>query len=267
MSSDPDVRQSLGYIRDVTRRLRNALVDLPPDAWDSPTNCPPWTVRQLVAHVISSGESFQLSVERGVAGQTEPPPPAERARRMDELTAAPPEERIGALDRVTAAIEGLYGRLDARQLEAICYHRRGNRSARWYVHHRLGEVAFHTWDLERSLGRDARFDEEIAGFLLPTLIESNLPRIYPSGAGGEGRFRLAVEGEPAASWLLAASSERLDVSRGDGAADVTITASPAALALLVYGRADLADLAREGRARVEGDQALAARFHTIFATP
>jgi uncharacterized protein (TIGR03083 family) len=267
MSSDPDVRRSLGYIRDVTRRLRDELAGLPPEAWDGPTNCPPWSVRQLVAHVISSGEGFRLSVERGVAGLPEPPRPEERERRMDELSAATAEERIEALDRVTDAIEDLYGRLDARQLEAICYHRRGNRSAHWYVRHRLGEVAFHTWDLQHSLDRDARFDEEIATFLLPTLIESNLPRIYPSGPGGVGRFRLTVEGEPAASWLLTASPERLDVARGDGAADVTITASPAALALLVYGRAGLADLERDGRVRVEGDRALAARFHAIFATP
>src|SRR6266545_3197028 len=238
MAAHPDVDQSRRYIRAITRRMREDLASLSAQAWDGPTNCSPWSVRQLAAHVATSGESFRLSVERGVAG-------------------SPPEEILARLDEVTAAIEQLYERLSADELEAICWHRRGNRSARWYVKHRLAEVAFHYWDLERSLGRVAALDEDVASFLLPTLLESNAPRIYPTGPRGEGRYRLAVEGNPAASWLLAASPERLEVARGSGEADVTITASPAVLALLVYGRADLPDEERHGRAQIEGDRARA----------
>lgn len=268
MIDDAEVHQSLRHIRDVTDRLREDLVRLAPEDWDAPTNCPPWPVRRLVAHVVSSGEFFRLSIERGVAGVTEPAVSEdERARRLDELSDAVPEERITALDRVTDAIEELYGRLNREQLEAICWHRRGNRSARWYAQHRLAEVAFHEWDLKRSLGRVATLDEGMAAFLLPMLLESNLPRSYAAGSGGEGRFRLVVQGALAASWLLTAIPGELDVTRGDADADLTITASAATLALLVYGRAELAELERQGRARVEGDRVLADRFHTIFPGP
>jgi len=268
MAAHPDVDQSLRYIRAITRRMRDDLASLPAQAWDGPTNCLPWSVRQLAAHVATSGESFRLSVERGVAGQTEAGvSEEERARRIAEVAESPPEEILARLDEVTAAIERLYERLSADELEAICWHRRGNRSARWYVKHRLAEVAFHYWDLERSLGRVAALDEDVASFLLPTLLESNAPRIYPTGPRGEGRYRLAVEGNPAASWLLAASPERLEVARGSGEADVTITASPAVLALLVYGRADLPDEERHGRAQIEGDRARADRIHTILPGP
>lgn len=266
-SGDP-VDQSLRYVRAISERLRDDLVVLPPAGWDAPTNCPPWPVRRLVAHVVSSGEAFRLSVERGVAGVTEPPlTEEERARRMDELADATPTERIEALERVTNAIEALYARLGPEDLDQICYHRRGNRSARWYAQHRLAEVAFHAWDLRRSLGQEAVLDEDVAHFLLPTLLESNLPRIYPSGPGGEGHYRLTVTGEPAASWRLTASPDRLAVERNGGDADVTITAPAATLALLVYGRADLAEEERQGRARVDGDRTLAERFHTIFPGP
>ena len=43
--------------------------------------------------------------------------------------------------------------------EAICFHRRGNRSVRWYAAHRLAEVAFHSWDVQVSLDRDPTFYE------------------------------------------------------------------------------------------------------------
>ena len=268
MAAHADVDRSLGYIRRITGQLRSELVDLPPDAWDLPSNCPPWPVRQLVAHVVTSGESFRLAVERGLAGITDPTvSEEERARQIRDLAEASPAEVLSRLDRVTAELEALYERLSADELEVICYHRRGNRPARWYIQHRLAEVAFHAWDLRRSLGRPAVLDRDVATFLLPTLLESNLPRIYPSGPGGQGRFRLVVDGDAGASWLLDASPERLDVARGGGDVDVTITAPAETLALLVYGRANLAEEEQHGRARVEGDRALAERFHQIFRGP
>ena len=268
MAGDPIVEQSLRYVRAISERLRDELAVLAPEGWDAPTNCPPWPVRRLVAHVVSSGEAFRLSVERGVAGVIEPPlTEEERARRMDELADARPAERIGALERVTDAIEALYARLEPEDLDRICYHRRGNRSARWYAQHRLAEVAFHTWDVRWSLRQEAVLDEVVARFLLPMLLESNLPRIYPNGPRGEGRFRLAVASEPDASWRLTASPDRLAVERDGDDADVTITAPAAALALLVYGRADLTEEERRGRARVDGDRTLAQRFHAIFPGP
>jgi uncharacterized protein (TIGR03083 family) len=268
MAAHAEVDESLRHIRAITRRLRDDLAGLPPAAWDVPTNCPPWTVRDLVAHVVNGAESFRLNVERGVAGLPEPgQTEEERARRVQQLAAASPTELRAALVGATDDLEALYERLTADQLEAICYHRRGNRPARWYIQHRLAEVAFHHWDLRRSLGRPAALDPEVAAFLLPTLVESNLPRIYPHGPRGEGRFRLVVAGEPAASWLLIASPERLEVRPGGDDADATITAPPEVLALLVYGRSDLAEEERHGRARVDGDHALAARFHAIFPKP
>jgi uncharacterized protein (TIGR03083 family) len=268
MAAHPEVDDSLRYIRAETERLRDALRDLPAAVWDQPTSCPPWRLRHLIAHVITSGESFKLSVERGVSGLTEPAMPEDdRARRIEQASEAPPEQLIAALDRVTAEVEQLYERLDADQLEAICYHRRGNRSARWYVQHRLGEVAFHRWDVQRSLGRQAALDGEVAAFLLPMLLESNVPRIYPSGPRAEGRLRLTVEGARASSWLLSATPERLEVQRDGGRAELTITASPAVLALLVYGRANLFEQERRGRARLEGDRALAMRLRSIFPGP
>ena len=268
MAADADVDRSLAYIRQVTGQLRADLAELPTGAWDGPTNCPPWSGRQLVAHVVTGGESFRLAVERGLAGSTEPAVSEdERERRISAAAEMAPAELLERLDRATAELEGLYERLSPEQLEVICYHRRGNRPARWYIRHRLAEVAFHRWDVQRSLGNPPVLDRDVAAFLLPTLLESNLPRFYHLGPGGDGRFRLAVEGDADASWLLTAQPDRLDVERGGGVADVTITAPAETLALLVYGRANLAEEEQHGRARIDGDRALADRFHQIFRGP
>ena len=93
------------------------------------------------------------------------------------------------------------------------------------------------------------------------------PRTYRRGPRGEGRFRLAVAGMPAQSWVLAASPDELQVERGGVDAEVTITAPAALLALLIYGRANLGEAEAAGQARVDGARARAEQFHTIFPGP
>ncbi len=272
MSSDPEVGRCLGQIRELAGSLGDEVLALPPGAWDAPTNCPPWRVRQLIAHVVVSGEGFRQSVERGLAGSTEPPPSAgDRDRRIDELSASDPATVVAALNHVTDGFESLYHNLDEAGLETICFHRRGNRSAHWYAYHRLAEVAFHRWDVQRSLWREARFDDAVARLLLPTLLESNAPRTYAAGLSAERgsgeRYLLAVDGDPTARWLVRVDPDRLDVTRGDGKADATIAGPAGQLALLVYGRTELEAARRHGAIRVEGDETVAARFPRLFPRP
>jgi uncharacterized protein (TIGR03083 family) len=267
MAAHPEVDESLRQIRVLARQVQDDFASLPDEAWDAPSNCSPWPVRRLAAHLVENAEFVHRNVEAGVAGQTEPVLTTEqRQERLRELAAAP-AQMAAALADLTAAFETLVERLDADQLEAICYHPAGNRSARWYAQQRLAEIAMHRWDLQRSLGREAELDEAVAAFLLPMLLESNLPRTYRRGPRGEGRFRLTVAGSPSQSWLLAASPEELRVERGGGEAEVTITAPAALLALLIYGRANLAEAEGAGLARVDGSRARAEQFHTIFPGP
>ncbi len=267
MAAHAEVDESLRHIRAIARQLQDELASLPPEAWDAPSSCPPWPVRRLVAHLVENAEFVQANVEAGVAGRTEPSLSQEqRQERLRELGDAPDRVPV-VLMQNTAAFEALMERLTADELEAICFHPAGNRSARWYAQQRAAEIAFHRWDLLRSLGREATLDESVATFLLPMLLESNLPRTYRRGPRGEGRFRLTVAGAPEQTWLLTASPEELRVERGAGEADVTITAPASLLALLIYGRANLAELERAGQARVEGNRERAAQFHTIFPGP
>jgi ubiquinone biosynthesis protein UbiJ len=59
----------------------------------------------------------------------------------------------------------------------------------------------------------------------------------------------------------------LETRRGDASSDLTLTASAPALALLIYGRADLAGMVRSGEVQATGDAALVERFARIFPRP
>jgi hypothetical protein len=64
-----------------------------------------------------------------------------------------------------------------------------------------------------------------------------------------------------------ADPDKLQVQRGGAPADLTITGSAAAPALLVYGRSDLHCLSQSGALQLAGDLALADRFALIFPRP
>ena len=272
MSSDPQVERCLSSLRELSSALSTELRAMSPETWEGQTNCDPWRVKDLVSHIIVSGEGFAASVEGGLEGVTvERIDRRDRAIRQDKLAADGPANAARELDAITDRFIGLYDRLGEAELEAICFHRRGNRSVRWYAAHRLAEVAFHSWDFNVSLERDPVFSEEIAALLLPTLLESNAPRTYAAGLSdqrGTGeRYLLAVVDDPSARWLITIDPDELTAVRGDAPADVTITGPAAALALLIYGRVGLSQLFQSGAIHLDGDLALADRFSSLFPKP
>jgi uncharacterized protein (TIGR03083 family) len=272
MSSDPEVERCLSAIRELSGRLSRDVAALSADEWDTVTNCAPWRVRDLVAHIVSSGEGFAASIRQALKGSQEQSiSHAQRDRRQAELIAADPPTAAKAIDAITNDFIGLYDGLEEDGLSAIGFHRRGNRSVRWFAAHRLAEVAFHAWDFQVSLGREPKLDEDVALLLLPTLLESNVPRTYAAGLSAEKgsgeRYLLSVTDNPDAQWVVTIDPDELTAVRGEGPADLAITGTAAALALLTYGRYDLASLFQSGAVRLEGDAALADRFGTIFPRP
>ena len=142
---------------------------------------------------------------------------------------------------------------------------------RWYAAHRLAEIAFHSWDLQFSAGQQPTLRNDVAALLLPTLLESNMPRTYAAGLSrepGKGeRYLLAVADDPSARWLMTIGPDKLEAVRGDAAPDLTISGSASALALLAYGRLELPSAVASGALQVDGDPALVDRFALIVPRP
>jgi uncharacterized protein (TIGR03083 family) len=276
MSTDREVNRCLSAIRAQLDGLRAELAGMPPEAWTAETNCAPWLVRDLVAHIIVSGEGFAASIRQGLAGSLEQSISHEqRDQRQAQLAAADPATISAAIKAVTDDFESLYIGLNDAGLDTIAFHRRGNRPIRWYAYHRLAEVAFHCWDLQASFGAEPVFDESIARLLVPTMLESNAPRTYAAGLSAEKgtgeRYQVVIADDPAAQWLVTILPDRLEAVRGaappDAPADATITGSAATLALLLYGRRELSALFERREVWLDGDILIAMRFGSVYPRP
>ncbi len=269
MADKQRVDEALRLLRRESDAFTTTLAGLATGDWDRPTTCPPWTVRQLTAHVVRQVDSYIRSVEQGMRGESGPPESREaRAQQMNAIAAQEPGKILADFRATVDRFERWFGELSAEQLDVEGLHSHGPRSAAWWVEQRLAEVAFHGLDLERSLGRAADLEQRTARFLLPTLVELNFPAIVRRDAtGGHGIYRLEARGVSGAAWRLEFAPGSLTVTRGPEPADAGFEADAAALGLLLYGRAKWPELERAGRLAVRGSRAAADRFHDMFRGP
>lgn len=245
------------------------LAALSPEQWQQPTNCPPWLVRTLAAHVARQVESYIGNIEPGLRGErAEPESREKRTNRMNEIAAWETDAILAMLRETNAHFNRWFAGLTPEQLDVVGPHSHGPRTAAWFIDMRLAEIAFHRMDLAQSLGRTPELAAETARHLLPMLLELNVPAVVNRDkTGGDGTFALRVAGEPAAVWQLAFRPGALTVTPGAAEADATFEADPASLARMVYGRTTWQELERAGKLTLSGSRETAERFHTLFKGP
>src|SRR3712207_2181672 len=100
-TDDARAGEGLRLLQIECARLGDLLESLGPADWDGPTNCAPWTVRQLVAHTVRGGELFLVCLERGQQNVFEPPfPPEYRTQRMNQIAAWDTDTILAAMRAV-----------------------------------------------------------------------------------------------------------------------------------------------------------------------
>ena len=261
-------REGLALVRAETERVLDLLGALERESWSRPTNCAPWDVRMMAAHLVRGAESFIASLERGLQGNLEPAmTPEQRVERTNQIAAQSQQQILKQLREASGRFEELLAGMTPEQLALPATHVHGLRDAVWFVQQRLAELMFHLWDLRVSLDLHPELDEGVVRWLLPMLVERNLPVLYDPNSRLEGTIGLAVQDVAELAWTLRPGADRVEVIAGSADTAAAIEGDATSLALLVYGRLSLDELERRGRLRVRGDRALAGRFGAAFRGP
>ncbi|RKE22875.1 TIGR03086 family metal-binding protein [Streptomyces sp. TLI_171] len=125
---------------------------VPDDAWQAPTPCTDWTVRQLVGHLTSE----QLWVPPLLGGATV----AEIGDRFDGDVLG--EDPVAAWTAAAAAARDAFAEPGA--LERTVQLSYGARRAAGYAREMTVDAIVHAWDLAQGIGADARIDPAAAEF-------------------------------------------------------------------------------------------------------
>jgi uncharacterized protein (TIGR03086 family) len=129
-------------------RVRELVAAVTDDAWDMPTPCSDWTVRDLVTHLLAGNVKY-AGIARGAdfvpgAPEVDPgdDPAASYQAALEDMVEA--WRQPGALTREIGLPRG----------------QRGPAERAAWLH--LTETLCHGWDLATSLGLDPGFDDEAA---------------------------------------------------------------------------------------------------------
>jgi maleylpyruvate isomerase len=241
------------------------------EEWRRPSNCPPWDVAKLCAHMTRNGESLLARVQAILGDDDTAPPdrPAMDAREVD-LIAAGRDAMAANLTSTAAAFREIVEACSPAQLELVSRDRGGRsmlagRTLAWFATQRVSEVAFHSWDVRRSLGAEEPLEASLAEYLLEFMFAAGASVSVGRGSasGVAGAFRLVCRDSGRVYRVTFGPNGRLVEADPYGPADVSVEAGAGWLALAAYGRARLLP----PEFSVTGPRDAAERFAAAFGSP
>jgi len=265
-------------------RIKQYLHALPPDAWERPSACTQWQVRDVVAHLAGVAEFYASSVARGIQGDNAPPPGRPPAGTSGAMAGAESiaqraiavRQRLG--DQVLAAytttddqLNRLLSGLSPQDREKPCYHPGGIVPAQNFIDLRLKELVMHEWDIRSCLKPDAHLSSAGLPAIMTTISDSiasgSIPWAFWPGPrlSTPVRYRFAVTGiSPRQTDIIVEGDTMRLAAASDTPAHVTLRCDTEAYVLLMYGRLHLETSIAAGRVVVAGDRELATAFSRWF---
>ena len=262
MSTDRPVVANLAT---VWRSLDGLLAGLADTDWERPTECPGWTVKDQVSHLIGT-ESLLL-------GRPSPPGPAElpdyvknpmgerNEAWVAERRARPPADVLAEFREVTGARLAALRSMTDEQMAAITVGPTGQVPYEEFMRIRVMDNWVHEQDIRRAVGQ--------AGHLDGVAVVASLARFTSALPFVVGKRAAAPEGTTVVLELTGPVEETVAASVTDGRgrpvvapdtdATVHIRMTAETYTRLSCGRLTAAQALADGAVSVEGDRALGER--------
>jgi uncharacterized protein (TIGR03083 family) len=235
-----------------------------PGAWEAPTACEDWQVRDIIGHIVDTTEGYFKSFEVARAGGSAD---ALGLPSMHELAGAggkafrniPQTEMMsrarGDLDKMMGILEPLDAEAWGNFVAPHAY--MGPVPPSIYAGGQLMDYGVHSWDIREGEGRAHALSADAADLLVPYMF---IIWQYTIRAGADlspFTIGVTVSGRNAGSYRISLSDQGLAYEPGDVSDLPTVIDFDAGgLVLTAFGRIN------GGNAR--GDQELADRFLNLF---
>jgi uncharacterized protein (TIGR03083 family) len=253
----------LRVVRDEAEKLF-ALAEQP-GAWDAPTACEAWKVKDVVGHLIDTTEGYFTSFDIARSGVKAPDAyglfgmherAGEHAQQFHNLTQAE------AMDRVRADLDKLMGILEPLNAEdwsglIVPHFYMGPVPAFFYAAGQLMDYGVHSWDIKQGTGKNHGISGDAADLLVPFMFVLWQSTIKPDVDLSPFTIGIRVTGRNAGDYRVSVSDQGMQFEQGivdDLPAVIDFDAG--SLVLTTFGRIN--------GGTVRGDTALADRFLNLF---
>jgi uncharacterized protein (TIGR03083 family) len=236
-----------------------------PDAWDAPTACESWEVRDVIGHLVDTMEGYFKAFDVARSGAT-----AENAygllgmheRAGDSARAFRHLSQQEMMGRVRADLDQMMGILEPLNAEEwtsmiVPHFYMGPVPAFIYAAGQLMDYGVHTWDIREGAGQAHALSADAADLLVPFMFIIWQSTIKPDADRTPFTIGITVTGRNAGGYRVTVNEGGMSYEPGSvDDLPAVIAFDPASLVLTAFGRIS--------GGTVTGDMALATRFLNIF---
>lgn len=258
----PDI---IEQITDEHEQWGDLLRSLEPEDWGRDSACAGWTIKHVVAHVVSGLEFYRDSLENAIVGEAEPlwPDPAAGRRALFERHLAQEDTAlIDAFDDAATLLEKTLMKVSDDDAQLPAWHPSGIWTVDRMLRARLSDSTIHRWDIRRGLEPHPTIDDERAAFLVD-YVAGGISRYVDASACAAGarswRFNLTQPIDAPLTIRCADGAVTADRT-GEGDSDFTCTADPTTFVLVMLKRVPLDEALATGSIRDVSDTAQLTEF-------
>jgi uncharacterized protein (TIGR03083 family) len=241
-----------------------ALADQP-GAWEAPTACENWQVRDIVGHLIDTTEGYFASFDIARGGTDAP-----QAYGLAGMHGRAGEQAIGfrdlsqaqAMERVRSDLDKLMGILEPLSAEEwsgmiVPHFYMGPVPAFFYAAGQLMDYGVHSWDISQGTGQAHAISGDAADLLVPFMFVLWQSTIKPDADLSPFTIGVRVTGRNGGDYRVSISDQGMQYEQGDVEdLPAVLDFDAGSMVLTTFGRFN------GGTAR--GDGALADRFLNLF---
>ena len=236
-----------------------------PSAWEAPTACEGWQVRDVIGHLVDTTEGYLPAWDLARSGGTAPDPLGLQvmAATVDEGAKAfrkvPQDELLGRLrDDAQKMMREFEALSDDEWSGLMVPHKyMGPLPAMFYPMFQLVDYAVHSWDIRQGAGEPHALSGDAADLLVPIIFILWQATADTSGVKEPFSVGVRISGNNGGDTRMDVSEEGVQYAPGDIEDCAAILEfDPATLVLTGY--------ARMNGGTVRGDQQLGGQFRSLF---
>jgi uncharacterized protein (TIGR03083 family) len=237
-----------------------------PGAWDAPTACESWQVKDVIGHLVDTTEGYFRAFEIARKGETGPDAFGlvamhERAgQTAQSFHGLPQRELMARVQDDLDKMMGILAPLTAEEWTGLIvpHSYMGPVPAFIYAAGQLMDYGVHTWDIEQGAGNAHGISGEAADLLVPFMFVIWQYTIKPDADLSPFTIGIRVtSGQNAADYRVSVSDQGMAYEQGSVEDLPTVIEFDAgSLVLTAFGRMNAGT--------VRGDAALANRFLNLF---
>lgn len=236
-----------------------------PGAWDAPTACESWRVKDVIGHIVDTTEGYFKAFEIARSGAEAPAPHGlvvmhEMAGQSAQAFGDLSQQEM--LARARADLDEMMGILEPLTEEEwggliVTHSYMGPVPAFIYAAGQLMDYGVHTWDIRQGSGQAHVLSADAADLLVPFMFIIWQYTIRADADLSPFSIGIRVSGRNAGDYRVSIGDEGMSYEAGDiSDLPAVLEFDPGSMVLTAFGRVN--------GGTASGDQALANRFLNLF---